>query len=190
MESKAKIISFSPHYAKHTTTLVMELETTDTDTLASLEKHKEGFVRVDVKTWREKRSLNANALFYLMVDRLADALRVSKPYIHNLMLRKYGQLQRIDGRPIWVILPETDEVLKKVDEDDSLHLKPTSEVKEGKDGKMYRTYLMLKGSHELDSKGMSVLIDGVIDEAKQAGVNTTNSEEVRKIKEMWGVDVT
>lgn len=189
MESKAKIQSFSPHYAKHSTTLVLELETTDADTLAFLEKQKEGFVRVDVKTWREKRSLNANALFYLMVDKLASTLSVSKPYIHNLMLRKYGELQRIDERPVWVILPETEEVSKKVDEDETLHLKPTSDVKQGKDGRMYRTYLLLKGSHELDTKSMAVLLDGTIEEAKQAGIDVMNPEEVRQIKERWGVEI-
>lgn len=146
-------------------------------------------VEVDIKQHRERRSLNANALFYLMVDKLADAMRVSKPYIHNLMLRKYGQLQRIDERPVWVVLPETDEVAQKVDEDDSLHLKPTSELKKGKDGRMYRTYLLLKGSHELDSRSMSVLIDGVLDEARQMGIDTMNPEEVKRIKGMWGVEV-
>ena len=146
-------------------------------------------VNLEIKQYRERRSLNANALFYLMVDKLADALRVSKPYVHNLMLRKYGQLQRIDDRPVWVILPENDEVSRKVDEDDSLHLKPTSELKEGKDGRMYRTYLLLKGSHELDTKGMAVLLDGTMDEAKNAGINTLNPNEVKRIKEQWGVDL-
>lgn len=146
-------------------------------------------LKVNIVQWREKRSLNANALFYLMVDKLANALRVSKPYIHNLMLRKYGELQRIDERPVWVILPETEEVSKKVDEDDSLHLKPTSEIKEGKDGRMYRTYLLLKGSHELDTKGMAILLDGTLDEARQVGIDTMNPEEVRQIKERWGVEI-
>lgn len=146
-------------------------------------------LRVNIVQWREKRSLNANALFYLMVDKLADALRVSKPYIHNLMLRKYGQLQRIDDRPVWVILPETEEVAQKVDEDDSLHLKPTSELKEGKDGRMYRTYLLLKGSHELDKKDMGILLDGVLDEAKHVGIDTLNPKEVQRIKERWGIDI-
>lgn len=146
-------------------------------------------VNIEIKQYREKRSLNANALFYLMVDKLANVLRTSKPYIHNLMLRKYGQLQKIDGRPVWVVLPENDEVSQKVDEDDSLHLKPTSELKEGKDGRMYRTYLLLKGSHELDKKDMGILLDGVLDEAKQVGIDTLNPKEVQRIKERWGIDI-
>lgn len=155
----------------------------------TLEKLKDKDVRVTLVQWREKRSLNANALFYLMVDKLANVLKTSKPYIHNLMLRKYGQLQKIDDRPVWVILPETEEVSQKVDEDDSLHLKPTSEVKEGKDGRMYRTYLLLKGSHELDTKAMRILLDGVLDEAKQVGISTLNPKEVERIKERWGIDI-
>lgn len=187
MESKARLQSFTPHFGKNTTTVVLELETTDTDTLAALEKQKKGEVKVIIKSWREARTRNANSYFYVLVEKLADALRVSKPYVHNLMLRKYGQLQRIDGKPVWVILPETDEVAKKVDEDETLHVRATDEVKQGKDGRMYRTYLLLKGSHELNTQEFSILLDGIIADCHEANVSTATPEEIQMMKEMWGI---
>ena len=180
MECKSRIVGYD-EFRKTITVSVPSMD--------GIEKYLNTDIRLNVKEWREKRSLNANALFYLMIDKIADTMRTSKPYVHNLMLRKYGQLQRIEGRPVWVILPENDEVLHKVEEDDSLHLKPTSDVKIGKDNKVYRTYLLLKGSHELDTKDMAVLLDGVLDEARQLGINTMNPKEIARIKEMWGVDV-
>lgn len=186
METKAKITGFSVDHLNNK--IRLEIESDNAEYAETVEALQKGDIRLNMKQWREKRSLNANALFYLMVDKLADALRVSKPYIHNLLLRKYGQLQKIDDRPIWVILPENEDISKRVDEDDSLHLKPTSEVKIGKDGRAYRTYLMLKGSHELDTKGMAVLLDGTLDEARQAGIDTMNPQEVERIKKMWGVE--
>ena len=104
------------------------------------------------------------------------------------MLRKYGQLQRIDGKPVWVVLPENDDVARQVDEDETLHVRPTDQVKEGTDGRMYRTYLLLKGSHELDSKEMNILLDGVIQDCHEANVSTATPEEIRIMKEKWGID--
>ena len=146
-------------------------------------------VRLDIKPWREGRSRSANGYFYTLVDKLADALRVSKPFIHNQMLRKYGRIQTIDGKPIWVVLPETEEVARKVDEDETLHVRPTEEVKQGKDGRMYRTYLLLKGSHEMDSKEFSVLLDGIISDCKEVGIQTLPKTEIDAMKERYGVEI-
>lgn len=146
-------------------------------------------LRLTLKQYYKKRSLTANNYFYALVGELADRLNVSKPYIHNLMLRKYGQIQTIDGRPIYVVIPETEETQNKVDEDEYTHLKPTAEVKIGKDGKAYRTYLMLKGSHELNSREMGLLIDGLVDDCKQQGINTMTANEIAELKQKWGVDV-
>lgn len=146
-------------------------------------------VSIEVKQYREKRSLNANAYFFVLVEKLANALRMPKPYIHNLMLQKYGQVQRIDGRPIWVILPDDDTVQSRVENDSSLHLRATSEIKIGKDNKPYRTYVLLKGSHELDTREFSILLDGIISECNEQNIPTATPEEIRKMKEMWGVKV-
>jgi len=156
---------------------------------ADLEGLKDKDLRITLKQYRQGRSKNANAYFYALVGKLADVLNVSKAYVHNLMLRKYGQIETIDDRPVWVILPETEETALKVDEDDSIHLRPTSEIKEGKDHRMYRTYLLLKGSHQFDTKEMSILIDGIIAECKAAGINTLPTTEIEAMKQMWGVEI-
>ena len=156
---------------------------------ADLEGLKDKELRITLKQYRQGRSRNANAYFYALVGKLADALKVSKAYVHNLMLRKYGQIETIDDRPVWVILPDTDETALKVDEDESIHLRPTSEVKEGKDKRMYRTYLLLKGSHQFDTKEMSILIDGIIEECKAAGISTLPTTEIEAMKQMWCVEL-
>lgn len=139
-------------------------------------------LRIKVNKITKPRSLDANAYYYHLVGQLANVLKASKPYIHNLMLRKYGQLQIIDDRPVWVILPDTDEVFKQTEENELLHLKPTAETKTGKDGTDYRTYLLLKGSHELDSKAFSILLDGIISECKEVGIQTETPEEIARMK--------
>ena len=192
METKGKVVGVIPNWLNEQdiVTIQVRLELPYTfDNLESLDWLKDKDIRVELKQWREPRSKTANAYFYVLVGKLADALRVSKPYIHNLMLRKYGQIERIDGKPVWVILPETDEITKKVDEDETLHVRPTDEVRTGKDGKLYRTYLLLKGSHSLNSREMSILLDGIISDCHEQNVSTLTPEEIRIMKEKWGVEV-
>lgn len=185
MESKGKITGFLSKISETIVTLTLNA---DSDMLAKLEELQGKDLKITLTQWREPRSKSANGYFYVLVGKLADTLRVSKPYIHNLMLRKYGQLERIDGKPVWVILPETEDIAKRVDEDETLHVRPTDDVREGKDGKMYRTYLLLKGSHQLNSRDMSILLDGIIADCKEQDIETATPEEIKKMKEMWGVE--
>lgn len=47
---------------------------------------------VEIKKHREKRSLDANSYYWLLCSRLAEAMYVTKPYMHNRLLRRYGQI--------------------------------------------------------------------------------------------------
>ena len=184
METKGRLTNIKPNISETTIEITL-----DNAYLEHLEKLLNKDIKVSLCQWREPRSNSANGYFYVLVGKLADALRVSKPYIHNLMLRKYGQIERIDGKPVWVILPETEEVSHKVDEDESIHLRATDDVREGVDGKMYRTYLLLKGSHTFNSKEMNILLDGIISDCKEQGISVATPDEIKRMKEMWGVEI-
>ncbi len=141
---------------------------------------------VEIKRHREKRSLDANAYYWKLASEVADALHVSKPYIHNYLLRKYGQIEIIDGQGVYIVLPDTESAQKSVDESQTYHLKPTSQVKPGKGGAMYRTYMMLKGSSEYNTKEMSHLIDGLVSECKEMGIETIPPEELERMMAAYG----
>lgn len=139
---------------------------------------KDVLVRVDIKRWRDKRSLDANAYYWVLLSKLADALDISNAKAHNLMLRRYGQLDYIDGKVVYVILPETESAEEKALESETFHLKPTSSVRAGNDGLQYRTYHMLRGSSTYDTKEMSRLINGLADECRALGIETMTAEEL------------
>lgn len=86
---------------------------------------------------------------------------------------------------MYLVLPDTDEAERTALQADTFHIKPTSDVRLGKDDKMYRTYVMLKGSHELDSAEMNRLIDGVLGECKEQGIPTDSPAEIERIKALW-----
>ena len=125
---------------------------------------------VEIKRHRKRRSLDQNAMYWSILGQIAKALRISDNRAHNLMLRRYGAVETIDGKTVKLVLPDTDEAAQRADEAESYHIKPTSQVKVGTDGINYRTYLLLKGSHEMDTSEMTRLIDGVMDEAKGMGL--------------------
>lgn len=165
-------------------TIMLESCQADAETVENLSKTET--LDVEIKKHRKKRSLDANAYYWKLASELSDTLHVSKPYIHNYLLRKYGQLEIIEGQAVYAAIPDTDSAQKRVDEYQMYHYKPTSQVKIGKDGMMYRTYMMLKGSHEYDTKEMSVLIDGLVGECKELGIETLPSEEIERMIQAYG----
>lgn len=140
---------------------------------------------VKIVKYRQKRSLDANAYYWQLLQKVAEVLDMSKPYAHNYFLGRYGQIEIFDGQAVYVVIPDTEEAETKVFEAETYHLKPTSQVKKGNDGRMYRTYMMLRGSSNYDTKEMSKLIDGLVAEAKENGIETLPPDELEQMKAMW-----
>ncbi len=166
--------------------LTITLESHQMDAAAATEVSQVDGLDVEIKKRRKKRSLDANAYYWKLASEVADALHVSKSYIHNYLLRKYGQIEIIDGQGVYIVIPDTESAQKSVDEAQTYHLMPTSQVKEGKGGIMYRTYMMLKGSSEYDSKEMSCLIEGLIGECREMGIETIPPEELERMMAAYG----
>lgn len=151
-----------------------------------IEQFKDKPLSVELKQYRKKRSLDANAYYWKLITELSEKLGQSKDYTHNYMLRRYGQIEIVDGKAIYMVIPDTEEAQKKVDEAQTYHLKPTSQVKAGRGGLMYRTYMMLRGSSDYDTKEMSYLIDGLVSECKDVGIETLTPEELERMMQAYG----
>ena len=148
-------------------------------------------LRIRIVQYRKKRSLDANAYYWTLLTKFADVIGLSNPEAHNMMLRGYGQSEIFGGKAVYVTIPDTEEAEKKVNNATDYHLAPTSQVRLGNDGVMYRTYRLLRGSRTYDTKEMSRLIDGLITCCKEAGIPETeiaspNEKEI--LKERYGVN--
>lgn len=139
---------------------------------------------VEIKEYRKKRSLDQNALYWKFLTEFAQALGMSNSEAHNRMLRSYGQLERYDDKPVYVVLPDTDEAEQKALEAETYHVKPTSQVKHGNDGNSYRTYMLLRGSSTYDTKEMTRLIDGLTEEMAGIGLDMI-SRQMRALLEEY-----
>ena len=143
-------------------------------------------VALKVSTHRAKRSLDANTYYWSLLGKLAAALKISNNYCHNIMLRRYGVPEEFDGKPVYIVIPDTDEAEKKASESETYHIKPTANVREGNDGNMYRTYILLRGSHGYDTAEMSRLISGIRDECQQCGIPVETPAEIAQLLSLTG----
>jgi len=149
--------------------------------LGLAEAFRDKLLRISVKLFRKKRSLTANAYYWQLIAKLAGVLQVSNARLHNTMLRRYGQPYVIGGELVHAVIPDTDDAEKKILEDEHEHLKPTSQVREYADGSLRRTYILLRGSHDYDTAEFSRLIGGLVDDCKEAGIETLPPEELARM---------
>ena len=150
------------------------------DELSDAEK-----LTIKLEEYQEKRSLDANRYYWVLLNRLAKSLRISSSHCHNLMLRRYGTFENFDGQAVYWVIPDTDEASRKADEAEEYHIKPTTQVREGKDGKMYRTYILLKGSHSYTRTEFRKLIEGLVDECHIQGIDTATPEEIARMMALY-----
>lgn len=139
-------------------------------------------ISIEIKKYRKKRSLDANAYFHVLVGKIADVLGNSKPAVKNMLISKYGQYEIDNGSLVHLIIREDIDVSEKED----IHLSPTSCIKALDDGKVYRVYRLMRGSHTYNTEEMSKLIDGTVSEAKELGIETMTPDQIEEMKQKWG----
>ena len=139
----------------------------------------EGDLDITVKKHREKRSLSANAYFHVLVGKIADTLGISKPKAKNILLGRYGQREIIEEKPVVI------SVISKVDmqEREDIHCIPVGHGHV--EGKEFTHWAVVRPSHTYDTREMSKLIDGTVDEAKELGIETLTPAEIERMKKAW-----
>lgn len=125
----------------------------------------------EIKEYKRKRTLNANAYAWQLIGQIADVLRSSKDEVYLLMLKRYGQSQLIS------VLEDADitDYVKYFDVVGNSML----------NGKKFIHYRIYKGSSQYDTREMAILIDGIVSEAKELEIETLPPAEVERLKSMW-----
>ena len=132
---------------------------------------KEKVYDVSIKEHKEKRSLNANAYAWVLIGKMADRLRISKDEVYLMMLERYGQSEVVS-------------VLSDVDV--TGYFQYYREFGKGTvNGKEFTHYKVFRGSSTYDTEEMSILIDGIVDECNELGIETMTPNEVERLKSLW-----
>lgn len=125
--------------------------------------------QVTIKPYRAKRSLDANGYCWHLINQIANVMRISKEECYLIMLKRYGQMQVIKlltaGLPILLKAVKYYEIMKE--DGDCTYVK------------------VYAGSSEYDTKEMAILIDGIVSEAKELGIDTMTPQEIERMKGEW-----
>lgn len=132
---------------------------------------KDTLYDVKITKHKEKRSLNANNYLWKLVTEIGNLLNKSKEEIYLQMLIDYGQSEMIS------ILSEIE--VKGYFK--YYKLAGSSML----NGKLFNHYKVYKGSSDYDTKEMSILLNGVVQEARNLGIKTKEDYELEKLMEAW-----
>lgn len=138
----------------------------------------------DLTLHKKKRSLSSNNYYWNLLEQLAVKMKTPKMKLHNLYLRQVGQVEKIGGKPIFMLLPDDDITEEQVLNASTYHLMPRRETKEGTDGKRYRWYCMIKGSSDFNVEQMNMLVDLAVQDAVEQGINVLTPDELAHIREL------
>lgn len=166
-----KIKNFARDIISHKQNLTLEIDGDITDTVEAL---KDELVSIEIKKYRKKRSLDANGLLWACIGDIAKAINADKWDIYLMMLKRYGvytygvfKPNHIDHvRKMW----RETEVVGEIDIN-------------GEKGVQMLLYF---GSSTYDTKEFSVLLDGVISEMKEMGLQIPADKETQRLLEEWG----
>ena len=137
------------------------------------DKTKDKPLNIEIKQFREGRSKDANALLWACIGEIAAALRTDKWSVYLLMLKRYGQYTYI------CVPPQAVDMVKR----QWREVEEIGDIKiNGRDAVQLLCYY---GSSTYDTKQFSALLDGVISEMKEMGLQTPTSEEMRHCLEEW-----
>lgn len=124
---------------------------------------------ITAKPHKAKRSLDANAYFWVLCDRIAKRLSSDKWTIYLLQLSKYGVFADLQ------IKTQALEILKE-------KFRYIEVLQEGEESCAVRCYF---GSSTYNTHEMSDLINGTITEAEGLGIETITPAEKERMLSLW-----
>lgn len=132
---------------------------------------------ITARKHRQKRSLNANNYFHVLVTKIAEKTGNSNTAEKNRLIREYGFYKYIDGKiPTMTMKKEYEDGMLEMD---GLYVRVIS-----RDGDTVKFGLM-RGSHTYNTAEMARLIDGTVAEAKEWGIETMTPEQIERMKASW-----
>lgn len=139
---------------------------------------KQTLYDLDVKEHRKKRSLDANAYAWVLIGKLADALRITPVEIYR------QAIQNVGGN--YEVIPVKEEVVehfKQIWEARGLGWPCVDMGKSKLDG--YRNLRAYYGSSTYSTSQMSQLIDNLLQDCRALDIEVKSDEEIASLMDGW-----
>lgn len=132
--------------------------------LWNLDKEK----KYEIKEYKPKRTLSQNSYAWVLINQLANKMRMSKEEMYISLLEDYSQCLMI---PV--------EKGKKPNGYFKYYKYIATTSINGKEADYYKVF---KGSSEFDTEEMSIFLDGIIQECKQLDIQTLTPDEIEMME--------
>ena len=137
------------------------------------ESIKNEMLDIKVGKHREKRSLDANGMMWACIGEIATKLNTDKWSVYLKMLRDYGKFTYI------CVKPSAVDAMKKqwreCEEIGTININGTEATQ----------LLCYFGSSTYDTKEFSVLLNGIVSEMRELGLQPPPSNEMKRSLEQW-----
>ena len=117
----------------------------------------------------EKRTLTANAYYWVLVNKIANVLQTSKEEVHEKMIKRYSQREYIS-------------VLEQVDIEKYGIRYYDEGVNFTQNGKRFKSYIIYENSSDMNKLEFSILVEGIVSEAQEMGIETLTPEQIALLK--------
>ena len=157
----------------------LTIETKDKNTLLTgFDELHEHEVVVDIKRYSPRRSLDANGFYWLLCGKLAEKTGVGMAEIYRSHVRNIG-----GNYEVYCGKTEAVEKLIKAWEKNGLGwiAETTPSKLEG-----CTNAILYYGSSTYESRQMSRLIDQMVQDCKEQGIQTETPAEIARMCEAWG----
>lgn len=130
----------------------------------------------EIKEHKVKRSLNANAYCWVLMNKIADAIKSTKEEVYREYIKNKGIFRLI------TMNKDATNTFIKVWQEKGLGW--ICDISESKYEGMVDV-VAYYGTSSYNTKQMANFIDYVVDEAKNLGIETLPPDEIERLKSLW-----
>lgn len=133
-------------------------------------------LNIKIKPYRKNRSIDANSYCWVLCKKIADVIKTTKEDVYKMAIKDVGVFECIAIRK-----EATDRFIENWGSKGIGWFCEKSGLTINNQDKLFAYY----GSSVYNTKEMSILIDYLIDEAKQLDIETMSPNELKSLKESW-----
>ena len=126
----------------------------------------------EVNIYKKQRNKDQNAKYWKLLNELAKKIRMSVDKLHFEMLKSYSVR--------YEILVPRETSLRGIE-----YYEKKSTIK--KNDKYFNVYHVYTPSHELKTDEFAILLDGLIHEAIQQGIDVRSPIEIERDSKLYGI---
>lgn len=178
MQTTGNITDINIDFSTHKPKITLLLNMKQPEVIEQLKNEYK--LDIDIKKYRKKRSLDANAYCWVLCDKIAkeiskDGTITTKEEIYKDAIKNIGTFEPM------IVEEKAFENFKRIWEKQGIGFLIQEVTRKDKCVKVHCYY----GSSTYDSKEMSLLIELLVEEAKQLNIEVKTEQEIESLLKTW-----